>query len=314
MLVSVLIPTHNRRDLLGRTLDSLAAVRVPAGVSVELVVVANNCTDGTEHLVTERAVAMPFPTRAVSEPAPGLNNARNCGVAEAAGDWLAFLDDDVWVSDGWLEGLTAVAEKHAADFLGGHVELWWEAVERPAWLTRDMEWMLSNNEGGSDVYRLGPTGGLVGANFAVRRAVVDKVGPFRPDLDRVGDRLLGGGESEFVQRAVRAGFAGYYAPGMSVKHWVAPHRVSPAYLTGVSAGYGYARVLMKPDWGPRAAARAVLGHLYLAARHGLAGLAGGPSAIGHRCLAAAGRAGLSAAVRRAATGRSPVSAAGGGSG
>ena len=53
--VSVLIPTHNRRDLLGRTLDSLAAVRVPAGVAVEVIAVANNCTDGTEQLVAERA-------------------------------------------------------------------------------------------------------------------------------------------------------------------------------------------------------------------------------------------------------------------
>lgn len=298
MLVSVLIPTHNRRDLLGRTLDSLASVRVPAGVAAELVVVANNCTDGTESLVAERATAMPFPTRAVSEPAPGLNNARNRGVAEAAGDWLAFLDDDVWVSEGWLEGLAAVAQKHNADFMGGHVELWWEAVERPAWLTRDMEWMLSNNEGGPEAYRLGPVGGLIGANFAVQRAVVEKVGPFRPDLDRVGGQLLGGGESEFITRAVRAGFAGFYAPGMSVKHWVAPHRVSPAYLTGVSGGYGYARVLMKPDWGPKAAARAILGHLYLAARHGLAGLFGGSAAVRHKCLATAGRGGLAAAVRR----------------
>jgi glycosyltransferase involved in cell wall biosynthesis len=296
MLVSVLIPTHNRRDLLGRTLDSLAAVRIPAGVGVELVVVANNCTDGTEQMVAERAAGLPFPTRAVSEAAPGLNNARNRGVAEAVGDWLAFLDDDVWVSAGWLEGLLAVVETHRADFVGGHVELWWEAVERPTWLTRDMEWMLSNNEGGPEPYRLGAVGGLVGANFAVRRAVFDNVGTFRPDLDRVGGRLLGGGESEFVQRAVRAGFAGYYAPGMSVKHWVAPHRLTEAYLTGVSRGYGAARMLMKPTWGPGTAARAVLGHLYLVAKHGLLG------GVRHRCLAAAGRGGLAVAWRRT-TGR-----------
>jgi glycosyltransferase involved in cell wall biosynthesis len=300
MHVSVLIPTHNRRDLLGRTLDSLTAVRVPAGVAVEVVVVANNCTDGTEAFVAERATAMPLPTRAVNEPAPGLNNARNRGVAEAAGDWLAFLDDDLWVSAGWLEGLVAVADKHSADFLGGHVELWWEAVQRPSWLTPDMEWMLSNNEGGAEPYRLAEVGGLVGANFAVRRAVVETIGPFRPDLDRVGGRLLGGGESEFVQRAVRAGFVGYYAPGMSVKHWVAPHRLTAAYLTGVSRGYGAARVMMKPHWGPTTALRAVLGHLYLTARHGLAGLAGGPAVIRHKCLAAAGRGGLAAACQRTA--------------
>lgn len=301
--VSVLIPTHNRHDLLGRTLDSLAVVRVPAGTTVELIVVANNCTDGTEVLVADRAVGSPFPTRVVSEPAPGLNNARNRGVVEAKGEWLAFLDDDVWVAPGWLEGLVAVTAEHKADYLGGHVELWWEAVERPAWLTQDMEWMLSNNEGGPEPYRLAAVGGLVGANFAVRRMVFDRIGLFRPDLDRVGGRLLGGGESEFVQRAVAAGFAGYYAPRMSVKHWVAPHRLSEAYLTGVSAGYGAARVRMKPTWGLGTAARSLLGHLYLVVWHGLAALVGGPGAIRQSCLGAAGRGGLTAAWLRTVGGR-----------
>lgn len=299
--VTILIPTHNRRDLLGRTLDSLAAVRVPAGVSVELVIVANNCTDGTEAYVGGRASGLPFPARVVSEPTPGLNHARNRGVAEATGDWLAFLDDDVWVSSGWLEGLTSTAADHRADFLGGHVELWWEVVERPAWLGPDLEWMLSNNEGGPIPYPLREVGGLVGANFAVRRTVVEAVGPFRPDLDRVGGLLLGGGESEFVRRALQAGFVGYYAPTMSIRHWVAPHRATPEYLVGVSRGYGYARVLMKSDWGCWSAIRAVVGHLYLAATHGLVGIAGGPGAVRHRCLAAAGRSGLAAAVSRVLT-------------
>src|SRR5215213_8586848 len=102
--VSILIPTHNRRDVLVRTIESLRQLRVPPGVEVELVVVANACTDDTVAMVNCEAASMRIPISCVVEPEPGLSIARNRCIAQARHEILAFLDDDVWVEPGWLEG------------------------------------------------------------------------------------------------------------------------------------------------------------------------------------------------------------------
>ena len=59
--LSILIPTHDRCDVLAQTLLSLREVRIPAGPSIELVVVANACTDRTEAVVADAAPSMPSP-------------------------------------------------------------------------------------------------------------------------------------------------------------------------------------------------------------------------------------------------------------
>ena len=83
MDVSVLICTYNRRQLLGATLDSLAAMHVPPDIRWEVLVVDNNSTDGTRAEVQGRAAAFPAPLRWVFEPRQGKAYALNTGFAAA---------------------------------------------------------------------------------------------------------------------------------------------------------------------------------------------------------------------------------------
>jgi FkbM family methyltransferase len=254
--VSILIPTHNRGSILDRTLDSLALIRRPAGVAVEVVVVANACTDDTERRISTRTVGFPMPLRCVTEPVVGLGAARNACVRNSTLDICALLDDDVWVEPDWLEGLVSMYTLTPASMVAGRAELWWEAVPRPEWITPLMEMSLSGIDLGSNVLEM-RTPDAVGANFSFRRAVFDEVGPFRTDLDRVGAQLLGGGDTYFIREALRRGHRLFYAPGASVKHWVAPHRVGDEYLAGVTFGSSYANVIMKERYGPLDAARSI---------------------------------------------------------
>jgi glycosyltransferase involved in cell wall biosynthesis len=93
--VSVVIPTRDRSRLLALTLKS---VRWQRGVDLEMVVVDDGSTDDTAQLVT--ALADPR-IRLVRHDRPqGVSAARNRGVAEAGGAWVAFLDDDdLWAPD-----------------------------------------------------------------------------------------------------------------------------------------------------------------------------------------------------------------------
>ncbi len=90
--VTVIVPTHDRPESLTRLLRSLAADG--KSVPYEVLVVADGCTDETAHVVA--AGEFPFPVRVLEQrPARGPAIARNLGAAEARGDILLFIDDDI---------------------------------------------------------------------------------------------------------------------------------------------------------------------------------------------------------------------------
>jgi hypothetical protein len=93
--VSVVVPTHDRRDRLMRALASVRGQQASPGL--EIIVVADRCADGTVEAVaalTEQDSRL----RLLVRDAGGAAAARNEGVKEATGEYLAFLDDD----DEWL--------------------------------------------------------------------------------------------------------------------------------------------------------------------------------------------------------------------
>jgi glycosyltransferase involved in cell wall biosynthesis len=101
--VSVVIPTRDRSRLLALTLHSVCWQR---GVDLEVVVVDDGSTDDTAETVA--AFADPR-IRLVRQPvAQGVSAARNRGIAEAQGRWVAFLDDDdLWAPDKLVRQLEA---------------------------------------------------------------------------------------------------------------------------------------------------------------------------------------------------------------
>ncbi len=99
--VSAVIPTHNRAKIL---LDSLDSVWKQTYRPIELIVVDDGSEDETEAFVqkwaekcqTEKA----FTLRYVYQENHGANAARNRGISEATGRYVAFLDsDDLWLPD-----------------------------------------------------------------------------------------------------------------------------------------------------------------------------------------------------------------------
>ena len=94
-LVSVITPTFNRRDLLP---EAVASVLGQTCRQLELIVVDDGSTDGTD--VYLKLIDDPR-LRVINQAHTGRYSAvRNAGIAEAAGEYVAFLDsDDVWVAD-----------------------------------------------------------------------------------------------------------------------------------------------------------------------------------------------------------------------
>jgi len=102
MRVSVVIPCYNAARFLRETLDSILAQTLPAA---EIIVIDDGSTDDSA------AIAESYgpPVRAIRQPNQGESVARNRGIDEAKGDWIAFLDaDDLWYPEK-LEKQMAVA-------------------------------------------------------------------------------------------------------------------------------------------------------------------------------------------------------------
>ena len=261
-VVSILIPTHNRAQLLEQTLLSMEHLRLPTGVEPEIIVILNGCTDDSQARIKAVVDRMPCRCRLVDEPNLGLGYARNRAIQEARGTLLCFLDDDVKVDPNWLVTLLKSTEQNGASVIGGRVELWWQEIKKPDWFDHRFEGFLSGCRLGDQTVEIKSSNGLIGANMAFRREVFEKAGNFDIDFDRVGGGLAGGGDTQMADRAIKAGFKAIHEPNAVVHHWVAKHRLEESYFCKLSMSNASSAVAMKSAslW---VVTRSLLGHMVL---------------------------------------------------
>src|SRR5215472_10512894 len=105
--VTVIVCTYNRCHVLADTLASVTASQMPDSVTWEVLVVDNKSTDQTREVVEDFSHDSGGRVRYLLEPERGKSYALNAGIANARGEVLAFLDDDVTVEPTWLHNLTA---------------------------------------------------------------------------------------------------------------------------------------------------------------------------------------------------------------
>lgn len=220
--LTVAICTKDRPEPLARCLASLERLRgASLNSAFEVLVVDNAASDAR----TRDLVATFAGVRYAAEPRPGLDFARNRAVEDARGDLLAFLDDDVVVDAGWLDGLkTAWASCPGAGGFTGQV-LPYE-LETPAQILFEQGGGFRR---GFDRVHFGPPtpddaiypcgAGVfgTGANMAFRRDVLQALGGFDEALD-TGKPLPGGGDHDIFYRVVRAGHPFVYEPTYLVFH------------------------------------------------------------------------------------------------
>jgi glycosyltransferase involved in cell wall biosynthesis len=238
-MISVVIATRDRAHLLEGTLDALCAQRSP-GCAVEIVVVDNGSVDDTPRVVEAAARRSAAEVVYLTENKPGKSHALNTGVARARGDLLAFTDDDVLPSPGWLEAYAAAFWETGADYAAGRILPLWEAPP-PRWLTPALYGVLAIPDGGSKRLTLSGIADHVmpiGANMAIRRHVLDKIGGWNPQLGKLKDTLRTGEDHEFALRLLAEGFAGVYEPDASVRHRVPGDRLHLGYFARWCYGNG----------------------------------------------------------------------------
>jgi GT2 family glycosyltransferase len=204
--VSIVIPTTGRAAYLDVALASLAPQARDAGA--ELIVVAHG------HHEDVREVARKHGAHYEAIAARGgINVVRNAGARTASARLIAFVDDDVEAPATWLPALLQAADTDVdAEAFGGPIHARLEGARVPRGCGRDDAPISALDLGPEDL----DAAHAWGANFAVRRSALERVGWFDERLVNAGD------EEEWQDRLRAAGGRVRYVAAMGLDHRRSP--------------------------------------------------------------------------------------------
>jgi glycosyltransferase involved in cell wall biosynthesis len=253
-VISVCICTYNRCESLRRTLESLVSQKNIDLDTAEVLVIDNNCTDGTANVVETFRERLPI--RRVTENRQGLAHARNRAVAECRGDLLLFTDDDVRLGPGWLAAYQDASRRFPdADYFGGRILPDWGHA-KPRWIGGEplplIDGVLVWFDRGVETRPFSATEPPpFGASFAVKRRLFEKVGLFRVDLGTGGMGLGRGEETEFLIRGRDCGANGVYVGEALCFHSYDPQRlrIRELYYYGMLSGRSHNAIFALADRG-----------------------------------------------------------------
>ncbi|MBB3204277.1 GT2 family glycosyltransferase [Rhodopirellula rubra] len=238
---SVIIPTANSLDHASNTLDSLEKLEAPPH---ETILVQNALPDDSRYRDFNRYTDFANHYKDIGlkiffESTPGLLSGRHRGAAEATGDLLIFVDDDVTFASDWLSELSGVFDNPKIALAGGpSVPVF--AYEPPQWLKncwqstpcggRQMAQLSLLQLDTNDTIDVDPD--LVwGLNYAIRRDALNTLGGFHPDCVPASlQHFQGDGETGLSQKITEAGRRAVYNPNAIVHHHIGPERMTKSYF------------------------------------------------------------------------------------
>ena len=208
--------------------------------------VDNGSADGTPELLLRD---YPGALRLLREPRPGVWHTRNRGISEAAGDTVAFIDDDARAEPGWLRRIESVLLETGAMGAGGPTVPDWESPP-PAYILRSQKALsyLGVFSLGLERRRLsGFRDFLIGTNCAFRRRVFDEGHRFRPVP---WGRPVGAEDLEFSRR-IASMYPVVFDPKIVVRHRIPSRKLGLASLAATAFDYGLKKAAIRRPFSPR---------------------------------------------------------------
>ncbi len=211
MKVSVIIPSHNRAGVLPRALDSVLDQQLPA---LEIILVDDASDDATEQLIKSRYPQIRYLKLPRNR---GVSAARNLGIAEAEGDWIALLDsDDAWLP-GKLQAQKDLIEAHPELRLCHTEEIWIRNGKRVNPMRKHAK------SGGRIFFQCLPRCVISPSSVLLRKDLLAEYGGFDEDLPACEDydlwlRICAREPVLFVEQAQIVKYGGH-EDQLSRKHW-----------------------------------------------------------------------------------------------
>jgi len=252
MRLDIIVPTLNRSAQLRRLAMSVLTAPAPS-ITCELFIVDNNSSDDTNRVAADLVAQWGPRVHYLIERGPGKSRALNTGVAASTAELIGFLDDDEEIDRGWIETAAKAFADPGVDFIGGPCAPVWP-TEPPDWLPPGHTAAVGRVDGGPKPQRFGITyhGVLMGGNSVIRRAALNRAGPFRPILGpREKQRLLSCEDEDMYLRLLDTGAVGWYVPELLVRHHVQPERLTKTYHRRWSFWHGVSKAILHVRRPPR---------------------------------------------------------------
>lgn len=244
--ISVCICTYKRPQLLNRLLRALGTQETDGQFTYSIVVADNDRLRSAEPVVSEFAAASNIPVAYCVEPEQNISHARNRAIANATGDFIAFIDDDEFPIQNWLLTLYRACNEYNVDGVLGPVKRHFD--EKPP------EWIVKGNFYERAVY---PTGALLDkeegrtGNVLLKRTIFDgQIQHFRPEF-------RGGGDKEFFRRMIDSGNKFIWCAEAVAYEVVPPIRWKRSFMLKRALFRG-AHVPLHPTFGPRDVAKSLV--------------------------------------------------------
>lgn len=253
--ISVIICTHNpREDYLRRTLEALQNQSLPRA-QWEMLLVDNA---STVNLSGKWDLGWHPHGRHVREEELGLTPARLRGIRESAGGMLVFVDDDNVLNPDYLQRALEISNSHPwIGAFGGSTIGEYEIPPPDVAVDRLMQLAVRKIERSSWACLPG-TKSLVcapcGAGMVVCRKVADHYASsvasdeFRKLLDRRGNSLASGGDSDIAYCACELGLAVGLFSDLSLSHLIPAGRLDAAYLVRIAEEMSYSHAILRYRW------------------------------------------------------------------
>jgi glycosyltransferase involved in cell wall biosynthesis len=221
---SVVIATHSlqRRDALTQAVFSaLEQHQAPH----EVVVAVDNNADLYEWVRRK----LPQVVAVHNQGGRGASSTRNAGARVAAGNVLAFLDDDAVARSDWLKNLTAPLVRPGVVGVGGLVEPVWLG-RPPKWMPEEFLWVVGASYRGLPS-KAAPVRNAWSENMAVVKTDFWAVNGFREGFGKTGQRSQPE-DTEFCMRLANAmpGRTWWYEPSARVGHCVPASRATLSFF------------------------------------------------------------------------------------
>lgn len=240
-MLTVLIATYNREQLLREVLESYLEIYAPVG-GWKLVLVDNGSTDNTQQVIREYADLLPL--ESVYEPVSGQARALNRGLELVEGDLVVKSDDDSFPRRDWLFQLRKAADDNPDyDIFGGAILPAWE--ERPAssyysLLPQAVLYALTDPQ-----MEAGPCPAnlVFGPNMAIRKRVLDAGYRFDENRGPAGRSYPMGCETALLMKLVRDGFGAWFVPDAQVYHFIRKEQLEGGWIFRRAVNFGRGQCL-----------------------------------------------------------------------
>jgi len=228
--ISLVVVTYNRGDALREALNSLLSMPAYPDYNFEIVIIDNGSTDHTPKVAQDASESGPYTVSYFLEQRPGIACARNRGVKESKGAWIAFFDDDQLATKDWLVHLVQACRSDHVRYAGGGCILKYNQLDPPQFdrFSRQMlgEFLVSTPT--PYHYHFLPATG----NVLIEKALFDEFGKFDESMHH------GGEDTEWFTRLVLANIPGRHVTESHILHVIPPHRTDSKYIEYVARRSG----------------------------------------------------------------------------